>query len=161
MPALGEKDLAAFLVDREVTGLDHALARALASGIGEGEAALIVGMTGSTVSILKMDPSFRELVAFYQADVDRAFTSMHNTLAALSQDAAEVLRERLEEDPDDISPNQLIELVKLGADRTGFGPKSTQDVNVNVGLAARMQEARERVAARKMIDITPEIKDGV
>lgn len=133
----------------------HALARALAAGTPSGEAAVVVGLTPSRVSILLNDPSFAELVGFYRTKVDALYIDRNEQLAGLSMDAVSELRRRLEEEPDDITVNALVEITKLGADRTGLGPKSTQDVNVNVGLSARLQEARERVAARRMIDVTP------
>lgn len=127
----------------------HALARLLAQGTGPGEAAIVTGLSASRVSILQADPTFKELVEFYREKVDLAYSDMHSTLAGLSLDAATELRDRLEDDPEKISVNQLLEIVKLGADRTGFGPKSTQDVNLHVGLAEKMQAARERAEARR------------
>lgn len=131
----------------------HALARTLAAGTGESEAAIICGYSLSRVSILKDDPAFKELLAFYRDDVNRQYADFHEELAGLSKDATAELRVRLEEDMEaeekKISLGQLIELTKLGADRTGFGPQSnTTNLNVNVDLADRLQRARERVAAR-------------
>lgn len=130
----------------------HALARCLAGGMAEAEAAITCGYVLSRVSILKADPAFQELLTFYRADVESKYLDMHGVLAGLSLDAAMELRERLEEDAQadekKIGVGQLIELTKLGADRTGFGPQSSQ-VNVNVDLAGRLQAARERVALRR------------
>jgi hypothetical protein len=42
-----------------------------------------------------------------------------------------------------------MEITKLGADRTGFGPQSSQ-LNVNVDLSGRLEAARKRVAMRKL-----------
>lgn len=131
----------------------HALARCLASGMSEGEAAITCGYVGSRVSVLKADPAFQELLAFYRQGVEGKYLDMHGVLAGLSLDAAVELRERLEADMQadekTLSTGQLIELTKLGADRTGFGPQSSQ-VNVNVDLAGRLQAARERVAMRRL-----------
>lgn len=135
----------------------HALARCLASGMSPGQAAITCGYTGSRVSILQDDPAFKELLDFYRADVTEKYLDMHGVLAGLSLDAAMALRERLEEDAQldepKMSVGQLTELVKLGADRTGFGPQSSQ-VNVNVDLAGRLQAARERVANRTIEGVT-------
>lgn len=140
----------------------HSLARCLASGMEEGNAAIVCGYDSSRVSVLKADPAFQELLAFYRADVTDKYLDMHGVLAGLSLDAAMELRERLEADmqADDktVSLPQLMELVKLGADRTGFGPQSSQ-VNVNVDLAGRLQAARERVEARRALP-APEDTDG-
>lgn len=131
----------------------HALARCLASGMADGDAAITCGYVASRVSILKADPAFQELLVFYQQDVTSKYLDMHGVLAGLSLDAAMELRERLETDIEaedkKISVGQLMELVKVGADRTGFGPQASQ-VNINVDLAGRLQAARERVAQRRI-----------
>lgn len=138
----------------------HALARCLASGMEPGDAAITCGYVASRVSILQADPAFQELLAFYRQDVNTKYLDMHGVLAGLSIDAATELRERLEADMQadekTLSTGQLIELTKLGADRTGFGPQSSQ-VNVNVDLAGRLQAARERVAQRRL---TPPAEDA-
>lgn len=136
----------------------HALARHIASGMQYKDAAAICGYELSRVSILLADPSFKELVEFYSADVKRRYAAMHDVLAGLSLDAALLIRERLEEHGEEIPITTLNELVKMGADRTGTGPSSKQEVNVNVNLASRLEEARKRVASRT-IDLQP-IKDA-
>lgn len=131
----------------------HALARCLASGMGDSDAAITCGYVLSRVSILKADPAFQELLAFYRQDVNSKYLDMHGVLAGLSLDAAMELRERLEADSQvdekTMSVGQLIELTKLGADRTGFGPQSSQ-LNVNVDLAGRLEAARKRVEQRRL-----------
>ena len=129
----------------------HALARNLAGGMAPGEAALMCGYVATRVSILLDDPAFRELVAFYRRDVNAQYRDLHQRLSGLALDAAEELAERLEEEPEKISVGQLMELTKMGADRTGFGPQSSStNINVNVDLAARLQRARERVDQRRL-----------
>lgn len=134
----------------------HSLARCLASGMGEGEAAIVCGYDRSRVSILKADPAFNELLAFYRADVNSKYLDMHGVLAGLSLDAAMELRQRLEDeiqaDERTMSVGQLMELVKLGADRTGYGPQtSSLNTNVNIDLAGRLEAARKRVEERKAL----------
>lgn len=129
----------------------HALARNLASGMEPGEAAIISGYVLSRVSILQSDPAFKELVAFYRADVTFQYRDLHQRLSGLALDAAEELANRLEEEPEKVSLGQLLEITKMGADRTGFGPQtSSTNVNINVDLAGRLQRARERVAQRQI-----------
>lgn len=131
----------------------HALARCLASGMSEGDAAIACGYVVSRVSILKADPAFKELLEFYREDTNRAYRDMHARLAGLSMDAADELQTRLEADMEsddkNISIGQLLEITKLGADRTGHGPQSSQNVNVNVGIAAKLEQARRRVSERQ------------
>lgn len=127
----------------------HALARAIASGIGEGEAAIICGYALSRVSILKNDPAFKELLAFYSAERDRAFRSVQDKLAGIASDALDELQTRIEDEPEKLTVGQLLNIVTMGTDRTGNGPQSTQNVNVNEGLAMRMDAARARLAERR------------
>lgn len=143
----------------------HALARCLAGGMSEANAAITCGYVQSRVSILKADPAFQELLAFYREDVESKYLDMHGVLAGLSLDAATELRERLEEDMNadekKITLNALIELTKLGADRTGFGPQSSStNLNVNVDMASKLQSARERVAQRRALPEPGGSEDG-
>ena len=136
----------------------HALARCLASGMADCDAAITCGYVLSRVSILKADPAFQELLAFYRRDVSSKYLDMHGVLAGLSLDAAMELRERLEAEMSaeekTFSIGQLAELTKLGADRTGFGPQSSQ-LNVNVDLAGRLEAARKRVEQRRLTSNGP------
>jgi hypothetical protein len=138
----------------------HALARMLVTGnMTDGEVAIAVGYDPSRVSVLKSDPAFRELMEFYRHHVDASYFKMHDQLAGLASDALVELRERLEEKPEDVSLGQLIDMVKLGADRTGHGPTTKQEVNVRIGIGERMRQARERARAA-MIDVTPREEDA-
>lgn len=135
----------------------HSLARCLASGASPGDAAITCNYTPSRVSILLDDPAFQELVAFYRRDVNAQYLGMHEVLAGLSFDAANELRERLEaemqSEEKSMTIGQLTELVKVGADRTGFGPQSSStNVNVNLDFAARLEAARKRVSERRALD---------
>jgi hypothetical protein len=134
---------------KRLTERHHALARNIASGMGIGDAAVLQGYTISRVSILQSDPAFKELLEFYRADAQRPYRDLHVRLSGLAIDAAEELSNRLEEEPDKVTTGQLMELTKLGADRTGHGPSSTS-VNLNVDLAGRLEAARKRVAMRKL-----------
>ena len=133
---------------KRLTERHHALARNIASGMSITEAALFQGYTISRVSILQGDPAFKELLGFYRADAQRPYRDLHVRLSGLAMDAAEELSNRMEEEPDKVSIGQLMELTKMGADRTGFGPQAT-NLNVNVDLAGRLEAARKRVALRK------------
>lgn len=137
----------------------HAIARLLAGGMRPGQVAAITGYDVSRISILQDDPAFRELLAFYREDVNSAYLGLHEQLAGLSADAVVILRERYEEDPDQFTAGQLMEMIKLGADRTGHGPKTVNETNININLADRLNAARQRIAER-MIDVTPESPNG-
>lgn len=141
---------------KRLTERHHALARALASGMTEGEAGAMVGLLPARVSVLKGSPAFQELLALYREQKDRQFIETAARLAGLAQDAVIELQERLETEPEKISTGQLVEITKMAADRSGNGPTSTVNQNVNVDLSARLEQARQRALEhRKMKDITP------
>lgn len=142
----------------------HELARLLAQGTPEGEAAKATGYTLARVSVMKGDPAFQELMVFYGGVVDEAYRDLHDQLAAVAGDAVDELQERLDTEPESFTIPDLLKVATMGADRTGFGPKTTQEVDVRVGIADRMVQARQRAALvreeRRMRDITPGAAEG-
>lgn len=151
---LTKEDVEAYLEPRErqpaqaitkIRQRHHALARALAMGMTQVEAARVVGFTPERVHVLMLDPALNELISFYQSQVDAAQIDLVERMAALATDAVIVLHERLEENPESFDNEELLSVVKTTADRSGFGPSSkTTNVNVNVNLADRLAEARRR-----------------
>lgn len=78
---------------------------------------------------------------------------MHQMMADLGLEAAHEIRERLEEDPKQFRNNELLGIVERTADRTGHGPVTTQNQNhLHVHLASRLEEARKRMDAVKLIE---------
>ena len=137
----------------------HSLARHLAEGKSPGEAALLTRYTQSRVSILLGDPAFQDLVAHYRENVNAEFVDFQRKLSELAIDAAHVLQERLEDAPDEITDAMLLRVVEVGADRTGHGPSAKQELNIRIGLADRLREARERSEA-VMKNVTPPASAG-
>jgi hypothetical protein len=137
----------------------HALAKFIAQGIRPGDAGLMCGYSGSRVSILQADRAFQELVVFYRDAGNERYLEHKVALSELGLDAVEEIRERMEENPEDVSLGQLMEIAKLALDRSGFGPSSTSEVKVNIGLADRMTAARKRIA--ELRDITPIEGDSI
>lgn len=127
-----------------LTTRHHALAKALAQGMTNIDAAITCGYAPGTVTALKTDPTFMELVRKYQEDVNFLYRGIHESLTGLARDAAEEIGSRLESEPEKIPMSQLLEITKLAADRVGFGPSSKTETNVNVNIGTRLDDARER-----------------
>lgn len=106
----------------------HSLARALAAGMKDGQAAIITGYCVSRISTLKGDPTFQGLLDFYRANLDSTYADLHERMATLSLDAVNRLQELMEEAPDSLSPSLTLDIVKALADRTGHGPVSKSEV---------------------------------
>jgi hypothetical protein len=126
----------------------HRLAQYLAMGMDETKAAKLCNYSVGRVSILKSDPAFAELLAYYSAGVEEEFADFVSTAADLSMDMLGRLRELLEDEPDRLSPGQVMEAIKLLADRSGNAPvQKSQNVNVNIDMGSRLRAARERAQA--------------
>lgn len=147
---------------KRISERHHALARLLALGTAPSEAAVVVGYELSRVSILQGDPSFKELVEFYRAQVDAEFADTVGQLAGFSKDVLQELRGRLEDKPESFDNKELKELLVTTLDRTGFGPTHKQEQTITVNLGERLAQARLRAAEarRELIegfakDVTP------
>lgn len=102
---------------KRITDRHHSLARLLAAGTPESEAAAIVGYGVARVSILKDDPAFQELLALYRSEVNTQFSTTLEHMAGLSRDALLVLRDRMEEEPEKFTTNELLAVHKELHDR--------------------------------------------
>jgi hypothetical protein len=134
----------------------HALARCLASGLSVADACAITGYTPSRVSILKGDPSFEELISFYRGPAAELIQDLGAKMRQNALEAQNILTERLEEEPAAFNVDALLDITKLGADRTGFGPASrTTSVHVHMNLADRLKTARQRTLEGTVSHATP------
>jgi len=138
----------------------HAIAKCVAQGLAGTEIAQITGYSQSRISILKADPAFQELVAFYSGKVQNAFEEANidaaAKLAAVRNDILEELQDRLNDEPEKIPTETLLDGLKVTADRSGFGPASkSTNLNVNIDLADRIAAGRRRVAQLGAPSILP------
>lgn len=122
------------------------LARMLASGVSPGQCARVLRYDPSRVSVLQNDPAFKALVEFYSTVQDEEFKRNAEKLADLNEVVIDELTERLEENPDEFSPSQLTELLKVTSDRTGLGPTSTVRHAVAVVTPDDIAKIKERIA---------------
>lgn len=124
----------------------HTVARLIANGATNGHVSLVTGMDPARISVLRGDPSFKELVADYRSIDDGLQADFQERAATLSLTAMEELQDRIENAEEPVPLQTLLEVAKFGADRTGNGPQSKQThVNVNVELSARLSSARKRL----------------
>ena len=91
----------------------HQLAQLLAEGKPNSEAALLTGYSPTYISILKDDPTFQELVAYYSAQTELVFVDVLERMKALGLSTLDELQARLEADPSDFSNRELMEQVEL------------------------------------------------
>lgn len=129
----------------------HTLARLLAEGTTQVEAAAITGYSLSRISVLKLDPAFCELMEYYSTQQKEIYLNVHQRLASLGLDALEELHDRLN-DPSQtpMSNKELQDLVALSFDRAGYGPRSTKVNEFKFSLDGLLDAVKEEVTGRQL-----------
>lgn len=126
----------------------HALARCIAQGMSAADASAVTGYELATISMLKSDPSFRELVANYHRVEDSVMADFMQRTTTLTLTAMNNLQEKLEDDENPVPVSMELEIFKAGADRIGHAPvQKNQNINVNLGTGDRLSAARARLRA--------------
>lgn len=106
----------------KIRDLHHRVAQMLAAGVRETEVAARTGMTPARISLLKNDPTFAELLGFYQTERREIYRDVLAQMKSLSSDALAELHDRLLDDPGSFGVKSLMDLAVLGLDRTGHAP---------------------------------------
>ena len=141
-PALG---VPAFNPLQKLRQNHHRMAQYLAMGMADVKVAALCNTHPNRIWILKQDPAFKELLAYYATGVQEEFSDFVSAAADLSLDMIEHLRDTLENAPERITPQVALEAIKTLADRSGHAPITKNlNVNVNAGLGDRLRSARER-----------------
>ena len=122
----------------------HALARSLAAGMQESAAAAITGFAPVTVSILKQDPAFAELLRFYASEEGKGFDQVRAQILGVGLQFVEEIQRRVTETPEEVTMKDLRETGGMLLDRAGVGPaqSSTHDVHIHTGLADAIKASR-------------------
>lgn len=148
---------------RKMRDTHHALARLLAEGRKGVEAAGILGLSQSWVSILKNDPAFQELLSYYRSQKEAIYLDVHARMARLGLDAVSEIHERLLTDPENFELKELLAIVELTADRS-FAPQkgkaqgqgggeASGPVVVNINFT-KGQEVSVDPLPRRTLDVT-------
>jgi hypothetical protein len=129
----------------------HTLARLLAAGVKPGEASLITGYQLASISILQTDPAFKELLGYYTAQKEQVFIDFHERLKELGISCFQEIMDRLEDDPEQFSLEDLREFLVVAADRTGHGPSKNVALSGTVGVitSEHLLRIKEEVTKRQ------------
>jgi hypothetical protein len=130
----------------------HSVARMIAGGLTQRMVAQLCGYQESYLSILLNNPAMQELIELYSIQNGGGAALITEKLRTVGLKALEKLEEKV--DGGQMNANELIQASKLGLDRGGHGPSSTQH-NISethlfdhTELARRNQDARTRSASR-------------
>jgi hypothetical protein len=139
----------------------HLLAKAIASGKTMAEAAAISGYTQTTISVLKKDPAFIELVSLYEDDINKVYLDVHARMAALSISTLEELQDRFEKSPETFTKRELLDMFTALADRsipTAKGGPAAQAPSSQGGTALQINfiQAKPKGEPGQVIEATAE-----
>lgn len=130
---------------KKIRDSHHALARALSSGMPNVEAAKITGFDAGYISILKADPAFEELLAYYAEHNEVEQANLRDRMTLIALDVSQEIRDRLHNQPESFSHSEMRQLLTNLADRVGFGPSAT--VHQTVDITETLSYADQRVLA--------------
>lgn len=105
---------------KQIRHKHHLLARLVAESKSGTEISYITGYSLSRISILKNDPAFKELVEYYQQNVQEVYLDVHQRIADLGLAAADELHERLEDNPKQFTNRELLDITEKMLDRSGL-----------------------------------------
>lgn len=153
---------------QKLRAIHHRQAQLLAGGKTVSEVAAIVGTTPQRIVQLKNDPSFAELVAYYQDQIMAASLEdsarLRDKLVDLGEMAVDELRERMEEEGrrKGIATGDIRKIAELALDRTVAPPKTATPIasppaaiTINFGTSLAVEEPAQPAAEPKTIEHEP------
>jgi hypothetical protein len=128
----------------------HMVARLIAFGLRLPDVAERTGYSLARIYTLSMDPSVKELVAKYRGVVDESYSEAidenRNVAAAVVAKGLRHVNDAFDaaDEAGELIPISTVSKILPDImDRFGYG-KQSMNVNVNIGLASRMEAFRER-----------------
>lgn len=131
---------------KEMRHSHHKVAQLMATGVDETIVARLCNMSVSYISVLQQDPAFKELIAHYSAEVVDQWADFVGAASDLSMDFLQELAGRLYNEPEKFTVNQINEVLKTLADRSGNAPVSKSvSVSLTANMGDKLAAARQRV----------------
>ena len=136
---------------KTITYQHHQLAQALARGASDVEVSLLTGYVPTYISLLKTDPQFKELLAYYSTKTEEIYVDAVERLKAVGLTALEKLADRLERE-EDFTNRELMELTDMALVKPvtngmkfgqQIGPGGTPGVSVSVSFISAQPSSGE------------------
>jgi hypothetical protein len=141
---------------KKARAIHHKQAQLLAAGHSNEEVASIIGTTSARISLLRNDPTFRELIAFYSdqsAEIElETHKRIQNTLIDVLELSANEIQQRLEDDTQRarMPLGELRRTAEFAADRSIAPPRATQQgstmpparIEFNFGFKSKQDETK-------------------
>jgi hypothetical protein len=141
---------------QQIRAQHHNIARLVVQGHPDVEVSLLTGYTPEYVRKLKGDPSFAELVAYYQAQKEIKFADMLERMRELGLSAMEEIQARLANEPEEWSNRELMELLDRMGPRSGPMPFGQSPAAGNVSVTVQFVKPNVAGDSAKVINQEPE-----
>ena len=154
---------------KAIREVHHRIARMMAAGLTNVEVAASLGLSVNRMSLLRGDPAFQELLAFYTEQEKEIWQEVREHAAQLGITAAQVIHERMLDDPEKMKTADLLSVMRSGLDYGGHKPAERSEslhVHTTAEQLARIKAARgeENVSVRGREEAAEEedgSRDGV
>jgi len=138
----------------------HAIARLLATGVGDSEVATICGVAPSTVSNLKRSPAFQNIVLGYQKMIDAEATDLGIDIRLAAARAVATVSDYVSQPLANIDPEVLKEMTFGLLDRAGHSPVAKSVVATAAMSRSDLDQLKSAAAVGKFevvdaIDLQP------
>lgn len=134
----------------------HQVARLLAEGRPGEEVSLLTGYSPAYISTLKSDPTFRELLSYYEQNKVQAHVDLIERMKTLGLSTLDELQRRLEEESDSWTKRELMDLAKmLLPNQSGESPAQSVGPRSNVPLVNISFITPDGGSASKFIELEP------
>lgn len=132
----------------------HLIAQLLAIGMKPKDVALKTGYSISRISILQLDPAFKELLANYTSENENLVVDVKERLRHLSMDSIDVIQARFDDDPGQFTNKELFDLAELTLDRTGHGKTATvqHEYGLSDETATLLKQNRKRPLVANLLE---------
>lgn len=150
----------------------HRQAQLLAQGLSVNEVAVIVGCTPQRLVQLQVDPTFTELVSYYQDQILSAMIEdsarLRDKIVDVGEMAVDELRDRLEDDTrrSKLPVGEIRKIAEFAMDRTVAPPKAAPApqvapaaITINFGTGLRPTAAPAATIEGK-VEAEPKTDDG-
>jgi hypothetical protein len=113
LPLLAERKARAPQTLKHIRHAHHQMARMIATGVPDAEIALITGYSPAYISRIKTDPTFEGLTTYYHEQREEIFVDVVERMRTLGLNTLDELQRRLDEEPDEWSRRELMEMAEL------------------------------------------------
>ena len=160
---LGDAPKTAVPVLQKLRATHHRQAKLLAEGKSVKDVAIIVGCTPQRLTQLQVDPTFSQLVSFYQDQINSSMIEdaarLKDKLVDIGEMAVDEIRDRLENDGQRRSmPTHILkQIAEMALDRTVAPPKTSMpntnvppSITISFGTPVRQEQTAEVIIEGKV-----------